>query len=467
MVEKKILNYQDLWSSKIVRVDELLLDPLNIRLENRNLTQEEIINDLFANEDAMQILQNIYENGYYPDEPPVVVKEKQKFYVIDGNRRVVSLKAMLRPGIAPKDFTSRISKMMKNFTPISQIEVRVATNREDAQKYLAAKHTKNTRRPWSALRRAYFYYAQKEGGQTVDKLIERYKGVDIPRYIKMYEMHHIAMSLDGVSDETRKKIFNKRSFQISTLERFYSDPYVQDWLNIEFDSVTGEVRVPKTKAFDKVYSCVITDIVEKIATSRKQLETEKSRKIYIEGVIREILGGEKVKKSNISVAEKFKERKITGKVVKTRLVPSNILSTLDCSGISRVLWELQNIEYKRFPNASADTLRTFLEIVLKDYLKKTQRLPNPRRNGGYIYLEDVLNKMEQELRGDTQNRGLVQVIQELKQSKWYLDSINHNPDVFAVDYRVEEAWDQMKPLVEYVFRDYKQRQEQQKNENSN
>ena len=467
MAEKKILNYQDLWHSKMVRVDELLLDPLNIRLEKQNWTQEEIINDLFVNEDAMQILKNIYENGYYPDEPPVVVQEKKKFYVIDGNRRIVSLKAMLKPGIAPDNFANRVRKMMKNFTPISKIEVRIATNREDAQKYLAAKHTKNTRRPWTALRRAYFYYAQKEKGQTVEKLIERYKGVDIPKYIRMHEMHHIAMSLDGTSDDVRKKIANKRFFQISTLERFYSDPYVRDWFNIEFDAVTGEVKVPKTKAFDKVYSRVITDIVEKIATSRKQLENEKSRKTYVDGIIREILDGEKIKKSNVSGAEKFKEKKISEKISRAKLIPSNLLSTLDCAGVARVLWELQNIEYKRFPNSTADTLRTFLEIILKDYLKKTQRLPSPRRNGGYIYLEDVLTKMEQELQRDTQNRGLVQVIQELKRNRWYLDSINHNPDVFAVDNRVEEAWDQMKPLVEYVFRDYKQRQEQQENENRN
>jgi hypothetical protein len=67
--------------------------------------------------------------------------------------------------------------------------------------------------------------------------------------------------------------------------------------------------------------------------------------------------------------------------------------------------------------------------------------------------------MEQEFQSDTQNRGLIQVIQELKRNRWYLDSINHNPDVFAVDNRVEEAWDQMKPLIEYIFKDYKRRQE--------
>lgn len=460
-MKKQIVNYQDLWDSKTVRVDELLLDPLNIRLDKQgSWTQEEIINDLFVNENALQILNNIYENGYYPDEPPVVVEEKKKFYVIDGNRRVVSLKAMLTPGISPKDFFSKITKMMKDFNPISKIEVRVATSREDVQEYLAAKHTKNTRRPWSALRRAYFYYAQKENGQTVEKLMERYKGVDIPKYIRMYEMHHIAMSLNGISDETRKKVSNKRSFQITTLERFYGDSYTQDWLSIEFNPKTGEVRVPKTKTFDKVYSRVITDITEKIATSRKQLQNERSRKNYIDGIIRDILDGQKVKKINFSKAEKFKEKKNSGSTLRAKLIPSNILSTLDCYGIDKVLWELQNIEYKRFPNASADTLRTFLEIVLKDYLKKTERFPPPKRVGAYVFLEDVLVKIEEELKKDILNRGLVHVVQELKKSKWYLDNINHNPDIIAVDYRVEEAWKQMKPLIEYVFNDFRKRQEQ-------
>ena len=459
-MKKQIINYQELWNSKTVKVDELLLDPLNIRLEKQGWTQEEIINDLFVNEDAIQILSNIYENGYYPDEPPVVVEEKKKFYVLDGNRRVVSLKAMLTPGITPKDFANKIIKMMRDFSPINKIEVRVATSREAAQEYLAAKHTKNTRRPWSALRRAYFYYAQKENGQTVEKLIERYKNVDIPKYIKMYEMHHIAMSVDGISDEIRKKVQNKRSFPITTLERFYNDAYVQDWLNIEFNSKTGEVRVPKTKAFDSVYSRVITDIVEKIATSRKQLQDERSRKNYIDEVFKEVLDGQKVKRNNFSGADKFKEKKNIVNSTKAKLIPANILSTLECYGIDKLLWELQNIEYKRFPNASADTLRTFLEVVLKDYLKKTSRLPSPRRQGSYIYLEDVLVKIEQEFQNDSQNRGLVQVVQELRNSKWYLESINHNPDVIAVDYRVEEAWKQMKPLIEYVFKDFKKRQEQ-------
>jgi len=454
---KKIINYQYEWGSKDVNVEDLMLDPKNIRLEIENGTQDEIINDLFMNEDAMQILENIRENGYFPDEPPVVVLENDKYFVLEGNRRVVALKAMISPEIAPTKYIEKIKKTMIGNEPIEKIEVRVAKSRKDADLYLAAKHTKTTRKPWTALRRAYFYYAQKEKGQTTEKMMERYKGVDIPKYIKMYEMHHIALSLKFISDDTRRKVSNKRIFGITTLERFYNDKYVQDWMNIEFNNNTGEVRVPKTNSFDKVYSMVVTDIANKIATSRKQLENEKSRKGYIDSIIKEVLDGQKIQRKNISTSDKFKEKQIKILNKEEKLVSSKMENTLNSFAISRVLWELQNIKYQIFTNATADTLRTFLEIVLKKYLQEIKEFPKPSSKTGFIYLGDALNKMKKIL-NQNNKKGLVQVVKVLEGSKWYLDCINHNPDVFATDDKVKEAWEQMRPLIEYVFNDFKEKQ---------
>ncbi|MFH1890548.1 MAG: ParB/Srx family N-terminal domain-containing protein [Candidatus Kuenenbacteria bacterium] len=277
----KILNYQKLWKTKFVEVEKLFLDPENIRLDLEDMDQDEIINDLFVNEKAIEIVASIKEVGFFPDEPPVVVKEDGKFYVLEGNRRVVALKSMISPKIAPSKYVKNIRKIIGKARPITEIEVRLASSREDASVYLATKHTKNTRRPWTTLRRAYFYYAQKQKGFAVNKMIEKYKGVDIPKYIKYYEMHHIAVSLNGISDEIRENVANKRTFKITTLERFYSDDYVRDWMNININPDTGEVSVPKTESFDKVYSRVITDIVNKKATSREKLKTKESRKAYI------------------------------------------------------------------------------------------------------------------------------------------------------------------------------------------
>jgi len=453
-MKKEIINYQIKWKEHKVKIKDLVLDFKNVRLGVEHSSQDELINDLFINEDAMDILENIYQIGYFPDEPPVVVKEENEFIVLEGNRRVVSLKAMLSPGIAPLKYESKIKKMMENHIPIEEISVCVATSRNEAMEYLAAKHTKTTRKPWSALRRSYFYYAQKEQGQSLDKLIERYKGVDIPAYIRMYEMHHVATSLKNISEDIRKKSLNTGTFNISTLERFYSDKYVQEKLGIEFDKTTGEATVPSSADFDKVYSRVVTDIVSGIATSRKELSKENDRKKYIDSVLQEVLEGKEISRQSKKLASAFKQGKVSLKKQKG-LISKKIENPLDSPGVGRVLWELQNMDYAKYPNAVADLLRTFLEIVLKKYLEEIGSLPT-RKGGGYIFLGDVLSKMKSDL-SKALNHRLVGVINEIEKNKWYLDSINHNPDVFAVPDRVKDAWDQIYPLIKFVFEDYKKR----------
>jgi len=452
-MKNKIINYQYKWKLQKVKIKDLVLDIKNVRLEIEHESQEEIINDLFLNEDAMSVLKSIYDNGYFPDEPPVVVREKGKFIVLDANRRIVSLKAMLSPSIAPSRYSHKIESMMSNAQAITDISVHVATSRDEAMQYLAAKHTKTTRKAWSALRRAYFYYAQKETGESVEKLIERYKGVDIPSYIKMHEMHNVALSLKHTSQEIKRKTANKRTFPITTLERFYSDSYVQRELGLEFNKSTGEVKVSSGDDFDKIYSRVITDIVSGIATSRKELTTETERKEYLGSLIREVLGKEGVDKQKKRPASSFIPQKKSTATKKDFLVSSRLVNTFGSAGIGMVLWELQNIDYNKFPNATADLLRTFLEITIKKYLEELQRMPKPRRDGGYIFLQDVLVKIKDELKAEANHR-LMGVINEIEKNKWYLDSINHNPDVFAVGDRVKDAWDQIDPLIVHIFKAY-------------
>lgn len=420
-----------------------MLDPNNIRLETEHKSELEIVADLFVNEGAMDILESIYENGFFPDESPVVVKEKGKFVVVEGNRRVASLKAMRDPNITPPKFESKIREMMKSVTPLSQITVRIATGRDQISQYLAAKHTKTTRRPWSALRRAYFYYAQKENGESIVSLIRKYKGVDIPSYIKMYEMHRIASSLKGVPEGMHAEVATK-NFNISTLERLYNDSYVQKRLGINFDSKTGEVRVPKDKEFDDVYSKIVVDVATKAITSRLQIKDAEDRKKYIDKLL-----PKPITSSGTLGATSFKPKPIPK--VPRKLVPADIICTLSSPSIERVLWELQNINHRTFPNAAHDLLRSFLEAVLKKYLDRKGATPAPKRAGGYIYLDDVLAAMHAKMKAES-NHEIRQVIENIQKDKDFLDHINHNPSVFSTDTKVEAQWDQMEELIRYVFK---------------
>jgi hypothetical protein len=89
------------WPMKEVSIYDVFLDQLNIRLPENPGTQKALIQDLFSNEDALEIVKSIYQYGIFPDEFPIVVHEKPKYIVIEGNRRLAALKAMAEPDIVP------------------------------------------------------------------------------------------------------------------------------------------------------------------------------------------------------------------------------------------------------------------------------------------------------------------------------------------------------------------------------
>lgn len=452
---KNIINLQKEWNEKEIFINQLFLDEENIRLDIANKTQDIVITDLFVNEQAMEILVSIYKNGLFPDEIPVAIKKNNKYIVIDGNRRVVSLKAMLTPGIAPKKYQQKIEKMMKGYTPIEKIKIVIAPSRKNVDKYLAAKHTKTTRRPWSALRRAYFYYAQKENGTNIEKLIERYGNKDIPKYIKMYEMQQIALSLNNVSDYVRENVASK-NFEITTLERLYNDKYAQQKLGISFNSSTGQVFVPKNDIFDKAYSKIITDIVDKRITSRKEIKDPDDRKNYIDSFIKK----EIIFKTKLGV-DKFFPKKIKVGFQKY-LVPNSINSTLESPAIDRVIKELQTINYRKFPNVSADALRSILEGVLKKYFDRIGSSVSKRKRAKFIYLQDVLSHAKEHFTKNS-NQEMKQIIERIEANKDFLEMINHNPSVFSTPDNTKDSWDAMQELFIFVFNDIKNRNNNKNN----
>ncbi len=141
------------WPRQRARITELFLDPENVRLEVPvQASQQSLINDLFLNENAMQVLESIAQNGFFPDELPVVAKEKEKLIVMEGNRRVAALKALARPElVATKE--AAIKELLKTAATFPrELDVVLAPDRRSVRRLLAAKHTQTTRRPWSPLR---------------------------------------------------------------------------------------------------------------------------------------------------------------------------------------------------------------------------------------------------------------------------------------------------------------------------
>lgn len=448
------------WPRKRVRVADLFLDSNNIRLQVESKSSPEVlINDLFLNEDAMQILESIARNGFFPDELPVVLQEDGKCVVAEGNRRIAALKVLSHPEIVPSKAT-HVRKLIKDTgISIKEIEVIEAPNRESVKHFLASKHTQDTRRPWKPLRQAYFYKAELATGKTVQELRDEYPTVDINRFLRLINVHKVARAIEYGSERVAKKVYNERTFPASTIERLYDDKKVREFLGFDFDGNGDLVVKIEKKEFEKGFRRVVSDVVDKVVDSRS-LNNDANRAKYLAGFSE----GDKPKKNKAAktlTSKDFKEISPDFGGKRTKLAPKNILFTLKAPGVHRMLVELQGINYHVFPNAAHDLLRSFLECGLKAYFDD---IGKPLKTAGkpYIFLNDALCTFKKEM-DSIGNTELSQVAQRVISdntmqpfSAKFLNATNHNPSVFATDKNVEEAWDALEKLFRFILNPVKE-----------
>jgi hypothetical protein len=448
------------WPRQRARVTELFLDPENIRLEVPiHASQPSLINDLFMNENAMQVLESIARDGFFPDEVPVVVKEKGKLVVMEGNRRVAALKALARPElVAAKE--AAIRELLKTAVTFPrELEVVLAPDRRSVRRLLAAKHTQQARKPWRPLRQAAFYRAELESGKTVDDLREEYPSVEIEKFLRMVNVHRIATSLTYDDPEVAKRVHQERQFPASTIERLYDDEQVREFLGFDFDD-NGEVKVKiAKKEFEKGLKKIIEDVVTKYATDfgrvdSRTLNNEKNRAAYLASFPKKAVP-KQTKAGKVMTSKDFDPQPEPPKP-RMKLAPEDMPFALQSKGVQRMLGELQTINYRRFSNAAHDLLRSFLECALKAYFLDTGKTITPKR-GPYVYLDQVLDEFIKEMTAASNPR-LRQVAERIKSnadmvsySAAFLNAVNHNPDIFVTYTEVEAAWDAMEPLLRFIL----------------
>lgn len=454
MAKKRSLEVYKNWTRIPVIVNDLELDPQNVRLdlaisERPKIDQGSIINDLFSNENAFQIFESVVENGWFVDETPIVVKNRNKYIVLEGNRRIAALKVLQNPLLAPS-YHTKVKPLSSSVTPIKKIDVLLAPNRNDVSNLLASRHTKTTTRPWKPLRQAHFYYSQLSEKISIEDLKNKYKGVDVERFMKMYEVHKIAASYDFGDIATNNKVRQQRTFPLSTIERLYGDSKFREHLNFEFKK-NGEIKINSSKKrFDEEFKKVILDAVEKKIDTRS-LDKEPNRNKYYESRLNKL---KRTSKQTSSDEYKPKDPIKRERSRNIGLFDRSLICTINCRGIERVFDELQAINYEKFPNAAHDLMRSFLEATLKEYLKNKGCQVNPKRQHGYIFLDDVLKEAEKHFK-TTHNNQIRQVVTALIKEKESFDSINHNPSIFSTEEGVKDAADLMSDLIKFIFEDCK------------
>lgn len=142
------------------RIEDLRLDPLNPRLpgENQGQAQDELLRIMARDYSLLELARSFTDNGYFVEEPLIVVPEDGTYLVVEGNRRLAALKLLSAPSMVTnlglgKDWTELAPKWVAN--PIEFVPILIYQHRRDVVPYVGFRHISGVK-PWEAREKARF-----------------------------------------------------------------------------------------------------------------------------------------------------------------------------------------------------------------------------------------------------------------------------------------------------------------------
>lgn len=143
-----------------MEADQLHFDHQNPRLVEFKQTanEDELLNLLWRNMAVDELVLSILANGFFQHEPIYVVREDEQYVVVEGNRRLAAVKAILHPELIEnggmKKYESRITPELRAHLSNS-IPVVMLNNREEAWRYIGFKHV-NGAAKWDSYAKAEY-----------------------------------------------------------------------------------------------------------------------------------------------------------------------------------------------------------------------------------------------------------------------------------------------------------------------
>jgi hypothetical protein len=158
-----------------ISLRDLVFDPKNPRLspEVNRSSEQSIIEYMLREANLLELMQSIFENGYFDSEPLLVAPAKNgQFIVVEGNRRLAALKLLENPGLSRVKQNSINEIISSKKWSIEKIPCIVHKKRDDILNYLGYRHITGVK-SWGPLEKArylqqLFEKNKRKGGSTED-----------------------------------------------------------------------------------------------------------------------------------------------------------------------------------------------------------------------------------------------------------------------------------------------------------
>lgn len=465
------------WPTKHLSIASLSLDKKNPRLSREAgvNTPSEIAQYLFDHDKAFDIARSIVKNGYFASEPLLAIHEGSRCVVVEGNRRLAALKALKDPGFLPNArVRGKVEKLAQGVDLATTVPVVIAPNRRATDRLLAGRHIGTSVLPWQAENRASFILDKLQQGYSRESLFDGFgfTGSDIQDARQTRAIADMARSLD-LPEDIRAKLDSPRTRVFTTLKRVFDSDVGQRFLKVKPDPEHGLRGTTTKKSFLRGFTQLVTDVASGQETSRS-LNTNHDIREYFKrnpGSVPEQKQGSFVpddvvqQRSAASVQRKKPKPQPPRKPVSSTVVPRRGFTVRYGSDrLKAICQELKKLRRDKFPNAGAVMLRVFLELAIKDYLKRVGRweplVKELKTRNKLPKYGPTLKQVSQEIirvakpqlsqgeverveRGLSHDRSSILSVSEL-------NAFVHSPDSPVAD-TLKQFWDRTEPLFRMML----------------
>jgi hypothetical protein len=242
---------------KQVAVSDLRLDLRNYRLSDQPSNEQAALLSLFAAENAFELVRQILRNGYFDNEIPVVTEEDGHYVVLEGNRRVSALKALLDPSMVP-DHEAEIDRLLVRHSLEAanlptKIRVMVSPDRDAVTGHVLRLHTGRSKKSWDIDQQANYYYGLYLLGHDIDDIRQEFPKA-VPRFLQMGAARRFLNGIRGLDEDLVE--FVARQLPMTAFEYAYRRPEIAAVIGLNF--VDGGVLEPTGKTAEAIGAALNT-----------------------------------------------------------------------------------------------------------------------------------------------------------------------------------------------------------------
>jgi len=246
-------------------VDDLMLDPENPRLaeDGSKLTDDQLVAKLYASEALDELATSFVRSGYFWEEPLVVVPHSKlpgKYIVVEGNRRLATLKILLSPALRAElnasDFPTLDPGRENQHRSIPTVEY---GERADVVPYLGFRHITGAKK-WEPHAKARYIAQLVESGRALDET-EQAIGDNAKTVRKLYQAFKV---FEQIRDDLEEDTLTIRQ-NFSLLEVLLGQQPIKTFLGVPRRLPDGAV----TQVVDDVHLEPLREVVHWVFGSTK------------------------------------------------------------------------------------------------------------------------------------------------------------------------------------------------------